>query len=654
MRAEATIVLLVVGGVLGLLAFTLRNFRRRAVGLAVVAVALVSSAIWVWETRRHSRDRSSAQLAEKLPHMGRPGGYVSSDQCQSCHPSQYASWHDSYHRTMTQVASPATVLGDFNNVTLEVDGEKFVLQQRGTEYWVEMVDPDWQHDQAKARAGWPGYTLADPRKAPRIWKRIGMLTGAHHFQAYWVPSMFGNMQFAFPFAWLIPERRWVPRKDTFIRDPEARSPIQNWNVNCIKCHATGGQPGHDPKTRIMHTSVGELGIACEACHGPAQQHVLANHNPLQRYLAHRDGRADPSIVNPKRLSPVASTQVCGQCHGMNWVRDPDQWSQTGFPYRPGDDLEATTPLIRPARFDHQPWLPEELKRDQSFLEGAFWPDGRIRVTGREYNGLIETACHTRGNLTCLSCHSIHQSDPDDHLAVGMEGNQACLQCHEKIGRNLESHTHHAPVSTGSQCYNCHMPYATYGLLKAVRNHYIDSPSVKTTVEAGRPNACNLCHLDQSLAWSARHLTDWYGAPSARLATEDQTTSSAVLLLLRGNAAQRALIAAALGWKPARGASGEQWMGYYLIELLDDPYAAVRQIAYRSLRTLPGYSDYRFDYVAPKADRDRAREQALTIWSSTKVDNARDTVLLDPDGKIQRERFRQFKSQRDEHRMDLIE
>src|SRR2546422_5885303 len=127
---------------------------------------------------------------------------------------------------MTQTASSGAVLGNFNNVDLYVDGEKFHLERRGDEFWVDMVDPDWKHDQAKAVAGYPGYTAKNPAKAPRTWKRIGLLTGSHHFQAYWVPSMFGNLQFAFPFAWLIPEKRWVPRKDTFIRDPGLASPIQ--------------------------------------------------------------------------------------------------------------------------------------------------------------------------------------------------------------------------------------------------------------------------------------------------------------------------------------------------------------------------------------------------------------------------------------------
>jgi hypothetical protein len=46
-------------------------------------------------------------------------GFVSSQTCRACHPSQYQSWHRSYHRTMTQVASPETVAASFAGV--EVD-----------------------------------------------------------------------------------------------------------------------------------------------------------------------------------------------------------------------------------------------------------------------------------------------------------------------------------------------------------------------------------------------------------------------------------------------------------------------------------------------------------------------------------------------------
>jgi hypothetical protein len=35
-------------------------------------------------------------------------GYTSSETCRACHPDQYNTWYASYHRTMTQVATPDT------------------------------------------------------------------------------------------------------------------------------------------------------------------------------------------------------------------------------------------------------------------------------------------------------------------------------------------------------------------------------------------------------------------------------------------------------------------------------------------------------------------------------------------------------------------
>src|SRR5262245_22910169 len=43
-------------------------------------------------------------------------GYVSSQTCKACHPSQYGTWHASYHRTMTQLATPDAVRANFGGV----------------------------------------------------------------------------------------------------------------------------------------------------------------------------------------------------------------------------------------------------------------------------------------------------------------------------------------------------------------------------------------------------------------------------------------------------------------------------------------------------------------------------------------------------------
>ena len=105
-----------------------------------------------------------------------------------------------------------------------------------------------------------------------------------------------------------------------------------------------------------------------------------------------------------------------------------------------------------------------------------------------------------------------------------------------------------------------MPYTTYGLLKAIRSHQVDSPDVTASVETGRPNACNQCHLDKSLGWAAAELETRYGIAPPELSRDQREVAAGVLWALEGDAGQRALAAWSFGWEPAREASGSDWMG----------------------------------------------------------------------------------------------
>jgi predicted CXXCH cytochrome family protein len=614
---------------------------------------------------RHSqvnRQRASrAVLVQKTPRPEPHGGYVSSDKCRSCHHTEYSSWHHSYHRTMTQIASPASVLAPFTNVTLELEGESYRLEQRGGEFWVEMPDPDWKNDQAQIkRAHLTGNSNIPPATGlnpPRSWKRVGMVTGSHHFQAYWVPSSRpGNAQFAFPFAWLIDDQRWAPRKDTFIRDPERESLVQVWNVNCIECHSTAGKPRVDGNRGFVDSVVAEQGISCESCHGPGEEHVRRNSDPLHRYKLHRAEESDDSMINPAKLPAKASSEVCGQCHSVKWNLDRNHWLAEGHRFRPGQKLEDSAPPIRPAQLDRQPWVPKIFREDSEVFESIFWPDGVVRVTGREYNGMSETACHIKGRLSCLSCHSMHQSERDDQLARGMGSNEACFQCHESMSADPQSHTHHPPGSSGSLCYNCHMPFNTYGLLKGVRTHHIESPNLEASVNVGRPNGCNLCHLDKTLDWTAGHLQAWYQIPPTALIPDQKLVSAALLWGLRGDAAQRALIAWSMGWSSARETSGERWLVPYLIHLMEDPYSAVRYMAYRSLRQIPGFADILFDYVAPPNQREVAVQAIRERWQkmAAQTDRSGREVLMNAAGELDSSTVNRLLREQDPRTVDLIE
>ena len=178
-----------------------------------------------------------------------------------------------------------------------------------------------------------------------------------------------------------------------------------------------------------------------------------------------------------------------------------------------------------------------------------------------------------------------------------------------------------PALPGALCVNCHMPNTVYGLLKATRSHRITSPDVRTDLEHGRPNACNLCHLDKPLAWTAQRLAEDWNVAAPDLPDERGAVAEAPFRLLTGDAGQRALWAWHMGWKPALEASGDAWQAPFLAATLDDPYAVVRGIAVRSLREAPGYGSFQFDFAASAAQRSGASERARRVWSQTETPSA---------------------------------
>jgi hypothetical protein len=613
---------------LGILALGARRRHSRAAQGAALVVALASAA-WLASSRRAGE---SSEVFSDRPLAFPAAGYVSSTTCQACHPDAYATWHASYHRTMTQVATPESVRAPADGRAVSIGGRSLRLEGGDGALEVEMTDPE---------ADGP---LAERRLVKRP---LALVTGSHHMQVYWYPSGQSRFLGMLPFVYLLGEERWVPRPAIFIGPPTdvIDAEIGRWNTTCFQCHTTQVRPGYKSDSEA-ETAVTEFGIACEECHGPAEAHVRANRDPVRRYEQHLSDAPEPSIVNPRRLSHERTSEVCGQCHGISMYRtreELERFRTEGFEYVPGDDLNATRHLVRGKGGPVPPLVRETLREHPAYLESHFWSDGMLRVSGREYNGLLETPCFQRGTLTCLSCHAMHQppGDPrpvaewaNDQLGVGMDGNEACLQCHSGFRTRLEEHTHHAAASEGSRCMNCHMPYTTWGLLKAIRSHTVDSPSVAASLATGRPDACNQCHLDRPLGWAAQELESWYGIAAPELTQEQQTVSAAVLWTLTGDAGQRALMAWSMGWEPARSASGRDWLAPYLLQLLlDDPYPAVRLVATRSLRSLPGFEGLRYDPNGPEPERVLAARQAYRTWSRTRREPpaAPEATLVDAAG-----------------------
>ena len=641
-------------------------FPRRSGPGAIAALACSVLLVTILAAAWVQRDTIPPyeQRPTNRPLQVRSDDYVGSHACRSCHRAQHASWHASYHRSMTQVAQPTGVTGSFDEEYVKVGDVGHLLHRQDGKLMVTMGDPSWRHE-----------TLPAPRRS----YEIVMTTGSHHMQLYWYDSGYGRLLGLLPLAYLHEQERWIPRNSAFVVPPgdPHNFPFGIWNTNCLRCHSTHPKPrnGTPAQSETVQTQVVEFGISCEACHGPGGAHVRANRDPVRRYQLHLRGGADPTIVNPARLSPVLSTEVCGQCHAVSTTRhldDVPRWIQDGGTFRPGQKLSQSKNLVRWSEQD-TPISREALRHDPNFFTDMFWPDGTVRVTGREYTALRETACFQDGELSCLSCHQMHlnTSDPselaswaNDQLDESLSGNRACLECHPQFGETsaLVAHTHHAADSLGSNCYNCHMPFTSYGLLKAIRSHRIEVPNAATTRATGRPDGCSQCHLDRSSTWVASQLNGWYGQPIPTESAgephpiddrdDDSELASGVDWALRGDAAQRVLIAWSFGWHAQR--SDDDWPVPVLAYLLDDPYDAVRIVAERSLRSFPAYANLDYDFLAAPARRQAARDAVLQAWADQPARQARPELLIGPGGVFDRRLADRLWSERNDRPVSLAE
>ena len=104
------------------------------------------------------------------------------------------------------------------------------------------------------------------------------------------------------------------------------------------------------------------------------------------------------------------------------------------------------------------------------------------------------------------------------------------------------------------------------------------------------------------------------------------------------------------------ASQADWMARYLVHLLADPYDVVRYIAGRSLKSIQGFEDLNYDYVAVAKDRLAAQATAALRWDKLHDGDSStgDHLLVDPEGNLLLQRFRALAGQRDDRDMYLNE
>ena len=369
-----------------------------------------------------------------------------------------------------QDATPATVAGDFSDVRTTFHGMDTRFLREGDDYLVETVGPAGKRSKYPVR-----YTF-----------------GYRPLQQYLVDRGDGVLQ-AFDVAWdTRPEpegQRWY-----HLQPDEPISPAHpffwtghamNWSSHCADCHSTHVVKTFDADKRAFTTGFAEVNVGCEACHGPAGDHVrLAGSNALAD-AKHGGFRASPpapigwryqaddAIAEPHGTASNHEIDMCGGCHSL---RTPLTADPSGQPYHEAYRLE----LLDDVRYFFDGQIREEV-----FVLGSF----------------LQSKMHVRG-VTCGNCHEPHSGD------LTLPGNGVCAQCHRPDVYDVTSHHRHPVGKPGSACVDCHMPARTYMGVDDRRDHSFPIPRPALSAELGVPNACVDCHEGQDDQWAVQSLRRW--------------------------------------------------------------------------------------------------------------------------------------------------
>jgi predicted CXXCH cytochrome family protein len=498
-------------------------------------------------------------------------GYVGSETCAGCHATVTQAWRDSHHAWAWKSPNETTVLGDFANKTIEHGDVISRLSKGGGKFFVTTDGPDGQS---------------------RKFEVVGTV-GVAPLQQYLVETELGRLQ-ALDLAWDSERKRWYhlyPDQElTHGNGLHWTGPYKNWNARCAECHATGYRKGYTPRTRRYSSTRTEIGVGCEACHGPGSAHLAwANDRGGFDPVAWNGTSATGFTVSFGRRNGKAEIQQCAGCHSR---REPlgDASPLPGTPFADSYRLA----LLR---------------------DGLYHADGQIRDEVYVHGSFLQSKMYDRG-VRCSDCHEPHSA------TLKAAGNAVCTQCHQPPGnpefpslRKAEydspEHHFHPPGTDGAQCKSCHMLERVYMGVDGRRDHSFRVPRPDLSVALGTPNTCTDCHNDKPAAWAAAKLEERFPNSSKR-AAHFALPFAAARRGVRDPETARALLAISLATTYAgivRATALDLLRQYVTPEIADrvagllrDPDPLVRAAAIPLQRAAP--SNVRARRMGPLLDDDR--------------------------------------------------
>jgi hypothetical protein len=382
------------------------------------------------QSRQSTGDLQQANAT--ATHDGRSrAGYVGDAACSSCHKRQTLSYGLTSHHLTSQPASKSSLLGSF------ADGSNILTISDPS------ASPGTPHLYFKMEQKDSGYyqTAVAENGSQKLTKsaRIDMVIGSGvrgQTYLYWS----GDQLYELPVSYWSDGHQWI-------NSPGYKDGTANFarrvDPRCLECHTSYIKSlSPDPQTNLYDKTSLVIGISCESCHGPGEEHVAQekSSSALKKSREH-------NILNPAKFERDRQVDQCALCHNGT-QREEMVPAFSYFPGRPLDDYLAPNPM-----------------------DTAEHPD----VHGNQVGLLKRSRCYlTSPSMTCSTCHDVHSPQ----LTIAQYSSR-CLTCHQwkscGVANKLGS-------SSTRNCIDCHMPMeqtnsvvsetAGRALRTTIRNHWI--------------------------------------------------------------------------------------------------------------------------------------------------------------------------------------
>jgi tetratricopeptide (TPR) repeat protein len=428
--------------------------------------------------------------------------YIGNESCIDCHQTEVTNWQQSHHAKAMLAATDETVLGNFNSVKFESENAWTVFNRDEQGFYIKT-----------GNNGEDGKRYAVP-----------YVFGFYPLQQILVDIGSGKLQ-AYTVTWDSRSladggQRWYNLySDTHIPDTpfDWKGQFNNWNARCAECHSTDLKRGYDVNTDSYNTTWSEINVSCEACHGPASEHLALKkaeknavnsgfEKPLQKHNDWVFASGESTAIRLQKTDislDHGQPDQCAACHSRRVALTDG----AGV----GDFSQHYIPRLAVADLYHL--------------------DGQILDEVYVYGSFSQSKMASAG-VVCSNCHEPHTGK------TLSQDNTLCLQCHLPDPFATPEHTLHAQDSKGSLCIDCHMPANRYMGVDDRRDHAYRVPNPWVNELLGTPDVCLDCHQDKDSHWSQAQLQDKKG----KIFADFSDIGSAVLLNQQDPHKGQALIA----------------------------------------------------------------------------------------------------------------